>query len=158
MVILVCIHVQDVVQLSVYKHVVTKSGDKQILHLKQTKTDEFALHCEHICFFISDGLTGPLLYVNTFSSLCLQCSFCRHSVFSVDGRWCQCFTRFWYLSDLLVSIRFYLLSAKKVWLGLVSHWTKLCPLLQMWCSSSTFTNAGSIESIPTGSTSSVPAE
>lgn len=125
----------------------------------KTKTDTFALHCEHICFFRRDGLTGPLLYVNTFSSLCLQCSFCHHSVFSFDGRWCQCFTCFWcFLSNILVSIQFYLFSPKKVWLGLVSHWTKLCPLLQMWCSSSTFTSAGSIESIPTGSMSSVPAE
>lgn len=42
MVILVCIHGQDVVQLLLYKHVVTKSGDKQILYLKQR---QMSLHC-----------------------------------------------------------------------------------------------------------------
>lgn len=74
----------------------------------KTKTDTFALHCEHICFWLD-------LYCTWIRShLCLQCSFCHHSVFSFDGRWCQCFTCFWcFLSNILVSIQFYLFSSLK---------------------------------------------
>lgn len=59
MVILVCIHGQDVVQLLLYKHVVTKSGDKQILYLKQR---QMSLHCI-VSIFVSDWTSTVREYV-----------------------------------------------------------------------------------------------
>lgn len=59
MVILVCIHGQDVVQLLLYKHVVTKSGDKQILYLKQR---QIRLHCI-VSIFVSDWTSTVREYV-----------------------------------------------------------------------------------------------